>query len=389
MIFGAATLVAVGAAAFFLFRTEQQIDTMKSALRAFDVHVRETTDALAELRVAQQAYVAEGQGVDFWMPKVATLHESITARLTALRQSPVTAGTRTALDEAAATVAELGNIDTRTRDYISSGQPLMAADVIFTEGGEAAATAARQLETAQVAEHQALDLAEAALRRNEGLAAGGAAAVAVLVVFLLVPRPRASTDEPAGASLSITSIAPSTAIAPKEPAPANRHATLLKAAATLATDFGRVRDAEDMTRLLGRAATLMDASGIVILLGDATGSTLQPVLAHGYSAQALSHMPPVPRSANNAAGAAYRSGKMQIVLADPGSTAGAVVAPILATDGCIGAFSAEIEGGGEASESVQALATIFAAHLATVLAASRPVAEPEPRAAAEPRVAQG
>jgi len=52
MIFGAATLVAVGAAAFFLFQTEQQIARLKSTLRAFDVRAREATMALAELRVA-------------------------------------------------------------------------------------------------------------------------------------------------------------------------------------------------------------------------------------------------------------------------------------------------------------------------------------------------
>jgi hypothetical protein len=408
MIFGAATLVAVGAAAFFVFQTEQQIARLKSTLRAFDVRAREATTALADLRVAQEAYVAEGQGVDFWMPKVASLHEAITQTLATLRQSPASSGARTALDEAAATVAEFGNIDRRTRDYITGDQRLMAADVIFTEGGEAAANAARQIETARLAEHQATDLAEAALRKKESLAAGAAAGFAVLVVLLLIPRARADDEEarltglsiaPASAPTSAPTRAPASAssVAPvpasRVPVPetsiASRHAIALKAAASLATDLGRVRDAEDMTRLLGRAATLMDASGIVILLADANGSTLQPVLAHGYSEQTLARMPPVPRSASNAAGAAYRSGKMQIVLAPPGSTAGAVVAPILAAEGCIGAFSAEIEGGGEASESVQALATIFAAHLATVLAASRSAAEPEPRPAAEPRVAQG
>jgi GAF domain-containing protein len=90
-------------------------------------------------------------------------------------------------------------------------------------------------------------------------------------------------------------------------------------------------------------------------------------------------MPPVQRSADNAAGAAYRTGKMQIVLSRPGGAPGAIVAPILTAEGCIGALSAEISGGGEASESAQALATIFAAHLATVLA--DPAAEVESRTA--------
>ena len=40
---------------------------------------------------------------------------------------------------------------------MTSGQQLMAADVIFTEGSDAAATAGRQVETARLAEHQAFD----------------------------------------------------------------------------------------------------------------------------------------------------------------------------------------------------------------------------------------
>jgi len=408
MIFGAATLVAVGAAAFFLFQTEQQIARLKSTLRAFDGRAREATTALADLRVAQQAYVAEGQGVDYWMPKVASLHLSITSTLAALRQSPVSDGASTALNEAVATVAEFGNIDRRTRDYVTSEQKLMAADVIFTESGEAAANAARQIETARLAEHQAADLTEAELRKKEALAAGAAAGFAVLVVLVLIPRPRVEVEEPVTTGLSIapTSAAasvPRTAVPAKAPkaAPAaaraqpletnvaTRHAIALKAAASLATDFGRVRDAEEMTRLLGRAATLMDASGVVIWLGTTTGTELAPMLAHGYGPQALSRMPRVPRSADNAAAAAYRTGQMQIVLSRPGGSAGALVAPLLAADGCIGALSAEIQGGGEASESVQALSTIVAAHLATVLANSRPVGESEPRVATEPRAAQG
>ena len=408
MIFGAATLVAVGAAAFFLFQTEQQIARLKSTLRAFDVRAREATTALADLRVAQQAYVAEGQGVDFWMPKVASLHESLTGTLAALRQSPVSAEASTALDEAVATVAEFGAIDRRTRDYITGDEKLMAADVIFGDGREAAANATRQIETARLAEHQAADVVEAALRQKQALAAGAAAGFAVFVVLLLTPRPRVEVEETTTTGLSIAPARPAASVpttavparaapkaaatAPRAQAPqtsvATRHAIALKAAASLATDFGRVRDADEMTQLLGRAATLMDASGVVIWLGTTTGAELAPMLAHGYGAQALSRMPRLPRSADNAAAAAYRTGQMQIVLARPGGNPGALVAPILAADGCIGALSAEIHGGGEASESVQALSTIVAAHFATVLANSRP-AESEQMGVKETRAARG
>jgi hypothetical protein len=125
---------------------------------------------------------------------------------------------------------------------------------------------------------------------------------------------------------------------------------------------------EDLTMLLERAAEVMDASGLVVWLGGTTGGDLQPVLTHGYSEQMRARMPNVPRSGDNAAAAAYRTGQLQIVMSRPGVSSGAIVAPILAPDGCVGALSAEIRHGGEASESVQALAAIFASQLAPVLA---------------------
>ena len=83
---------------------------------------------------------------------------------------------------------------------------------------------------------------------------------------------------------------------------------VFKAATDVATDLGRVRDLDELTRVLGRAAEVMDASGLMVWIGSATGADLRPVLAHGYSAEMIARMPPVPRSADNAAAAAYRSG---------------------------------------------------------------------------------
>jgi GAF domain-containing protein len=78
-------------------------------------------------------------------------------------------------------------------------------------------------------------------------------------------------------------------------------------------------------------------------------------------------MQSLPRNADNAAASAFRTGELQIVLSRPGGASGAIVAPILGGDGCVGALSAEIQGGGEGSEAVQAIAAIVAAHLASVL----------------------
>ena len=379
---GAAAWIALGIAAFLLFQSEKQIMTRTASVRAFDQRAHDASDALADLRASQQAYVAAGQGVAFWMPKVAATTATVTAALESLRQSAA-GGTRTALDEAAATVAEFGNIDARAREYLKSGQPLMAGDVIFTEGGDAAATAARQVETARLAEHQAADVAEAAIRKQQAVILGVAAGIAAMVVLLLIPVRRV---KPADSTAEMVASPP---VAPHATTPAafgfitgmEAGGPVLKAAADLATDFGRVRDLDELTRLLGRAAEVMDASGVMVWMGTTTGADLRPVLAHGYSSQMIARIPPVPRTGDNAAAAAYRSGTLQIVLARPGSSSGAVVAPILSAEGCVGALSAEIRAGGETSESVQALASIVAAHLAGVLATA-PGESGESRAAA-------
>jgi hypothetical protein len=142
---------------------------------------------------------------------------------------------------------------------------------------------------------------------------------------------------------------------------------VLTATARLCTDLGRVRDSRDLNALLARAAELMEASGLVVWLGNTAGADLQPVLAHGYDPQALARMPALARSGDNAAAAAYRTGALQIVPSRPGSP-GAIVAPLLSADGCVGAFSAEVPSGSEGSDGTQALASILAAQFAGLLA---------------------
>ena len=385
----ALVLIAFAAAAGFLFQTQRQIAASTTALRAFDRQARDASDALGDARASEQAYVAAGQGVAFWMSKVSATADAVTSSVGSLRRSASSADARAALDEAAGTIAEFTAVDQRARDYLKSREPLMAGDVIFTEGAEKAAAGARQIEAARLAEHQDFDAFEALLRRQQAMAAGGAGAFTIFAVLLLAPiRRQAQTDDPEGA----TPEAPPPA-ATVNPSRVDRASSstlalnlpreerfsvlrsaavgpIMRSAADLATEFGRVRDLHDLTRLLGRAADLIDASGVVVWMGNTSGGDLRPLISHGYSPQVAARMPLVPRSADNAAAAAYRTGKMQIVLSRPGGSSGAIVAPILVADGCIGAFSAEIRSGGETSETIQALAAMSAAHLAAIVPAA-------------------
>ena len=364
---GAAAWIALGVAALLFVRSEQRIKSVADAARRFDQQARDAIDAFAEARMAQQAYVAAGQGIGFWMPKVTASSERADAALSALRSS-ASPQALTATDQALESAKAFAEIEQRVREYLKSSQQLMAGDVVFTEGTQAATAAMRQVEAARQAEAQAVDATVAALRGQEAIALGAAAAVAALIVLVLVFVPKAKIEAP-DPSLSI---APGrSGAAERVAAPASPEPTMtdtFKEAATLATDFGRIRDLDDLTHLLSRAAELMDASGLMVWMASEPGTDLRPVLAHGYSADVLARIPAMPRTADNAAAKAFRSSTLQIVLARPGKSTGAVVAPILSANGCVGAFSAEIRHGAETSETTHALATIFAAHLATVVA---------------------
>jgi hypothetical protein len=349
--------LAFGASAGFLFYSEQHLSTRRSMLRAFDVHAREAVDALADVRAGQEAYVAAGQGITFWMPKVSALIDAATTAVEGSREAAASPAGVASLEEATTTITEFGDVDKRARDYLKSNQQLMAGDVVFTEGSETATAATRQVQAAGIAEHQAFDAFEAGQRRLEVYALAGAGALGALGLLIVALAGGSRPVETEGARN-----APANNL-PRAELPA------LKAAAELCTEFGRVKDLDDLRKLLGQAAETMEASGLIVWLGNASGADLRPVLAHGYATPALARMPLVARAADNAAAAAYRTGSLQIVLARPGASSGAIVAPLLSPDGCIGALTAEIKGGGETSDSAQSLAAIFAAQLAGVLGA--------------------
>jgi hypothetical protein len=395
-------------AAVFIRSLENTLSARGAALRDFDRLVREASDGLADLRAAQPAYLAAGQSTAFWTAKMDATLPKVTAALESLRPWATSAATQSALDQAVTTVAEFINVDVRARGYLKTGAQLMATDLVFTEGVAVAAATRQHIEQARLEEHQEFDRFEAGYRKLEISALGGTAAIVLLTAMLLAIAGLKSRPDKATASTSFNRIAPTVApppttapfsaddlplrdggqpqVSPREvpaqPAelPAHTTAVALQSVAQICTDIARIGDPEELKGLLSRAAEVLDASGLVLWLGTASGSELQPALAHGYSPEMVSRIPMVSRSANNAAAAAYRSGTLQIVLSRSDSPAkGAVVAPVMSAEGCVGVLSAEIRDGGESSERVQSLATIFAAQLAGVVA-STPVAG-EPRAA--------
>jgi hypothetical protein len=144
----------------------------------------------------------------------------------------------------------------------------------------------------------------------------------------------------------------------------------LSAAAQLCTEIGRLCEPSEAAPLLQRAARILDAVGLIVWLWDPQSGQLRPVLAHGYSDKVLAQLPQVSCDADNATAAAFRSAQTCVVKGSDRDS-GAVVVPLMTPGGCAGVLAVELPPAREPSESVRALATIFAAQLATLAGAAR------------------
>jgi hypothetical protein len=125
-------------------------------------------------------------------------------------------------------------------------------------------------------------------------------------------------------------------------------------------------DSRALTPALERAATILDASGIVIWIADPDGRELAPVIAHGYPQHLVSRLGAIARDAENVTAAAFRTGLIQTVESDAVSQ-GAIAAPLLTPAGPVGVMAAELSYDSERRETTRAVAAIVAAQLATLM----------------------
>ena len=144
----------------------------------------------------------------------------------------------------------------------------------------------------------------------------------------------------------------------------------LSGIAHLCTELGRVMEIGEVAPLLERAARILNAVGLVVWVWDQQATSLKPALACGYSDELLARLPRVRRDTDNATAAAFRSAHTRIVNGHD-LVSGAVVVPLMTPEGCVGVLAVELRHGGEQRESVRALATILAAHLAMLIGTPR------------------
>jgi hypothetical protein len=372
-------VVSTGVAAYSFWTGDARARTEATAGRSFDEAVLGAGRDVLELRAAQQAYVAAGQGEQFWTSRVDAAIAALRDKLTSLRGQATSLAAQSALDNTASALQDFEQMDRRARDYVHGGQKLLASDLIFADSLELTGAMAGSLEQARSAERQAGDASGASIRGRQFLAGGAAAAVAFLVVALLVPRRDA---RPALSSLDLAP-APDFSVADRNighaldeswsrgnpvaaAPPAVPPSIDLGTVASLCSDLARVIDTQALPAILERTAAVLDAPGVVLWIADPDGRELSPIIAHGYSAQVVSRLGTIRREAENVTASAFRTGLLQTVHADAVSN-GAIAAPLVTPVGCVGVIAAEVRGEGERDPGKLAAATIVAAQLATLV----------------------
>lgn len=372
-------------AAWFAFQAERRAAVDRAGAKRFDASTRRALDALHDARGGLQAYIAPGQGLPFWRTRVASSLQAVGSELTTLKSLARSPEALNDLDAASSAVEGIAAIHERAVRLVRNDDVMQASQVIFGEGLETVASAVARVDSAWQEETADADARAASDRREAAYAVATAAGVGLFVLALLsvtasdraraadiaasrpVTIPDASLTSPAADEAGARVEKPVASVAATErPAPQPGPGPDLRPMADLCSDFARVGEPSELSSLLARAADVLDARVLVVWVGDPRGVELRPVLAHGYPAQALARLPATPRTADNATAAAWRNADLQVVHSD-GESAGALVAPLLTPEGCLGVLAVETRHGTERQEPVQALARILAAQLSTLI----------------------
>ena len=380
--FGIALLAfgAAAAAGYRIFEQEQRLNEHVLATRSIDGAAETALITVSELKAALHAYVADGQGDAFWTARAETLVDRLRASILDVDAPASAAGA--ALTETLDLVDRLAASEQRARQHVRLGQKLLAGEVIFVEARDLLDTIRLQIARARSEVAQSAQAAHASVRREQTMLALGAGGILAFATLLLVIPGRPIS--PAVTLLETTSVEPdhgggSTArplsshaalagsASPPGSAAADRPAApSLREAAAICTELGRVSQSIEISALLGRASHVLNASGMIVWMAAPDLRELYVAASAGYDDRLLARIGSIPRDAANVTAGAFRDAATR---KSPGlgASAAALAVPLMTPLGPVGVLSAEIRDVTDIDDTRMAIATIFAAQLATLL----------------------
>src|SRR5688572_53301 len=349
---------------FQTYRFEERIKTDGATEDTTIQQLHATDLALADARHAQSGYVATGQGSAFWMSHFDDALSRVESTLRERQQATKATGALAHYDAAIEQLEALRTSDRRARNYVNNAQSILASDVIFVESQEIIGRIAANVSAARDTEVFAARQSAARLTQyRQGLMAGGL----LVTLLLLVVAPRKTRPEARNLSNDEPAYVPVTSDISPEPAPRLMdHTPDLDDAADVCVDIARLLDGRDLPAILTRAASAIDARGLVLWVMDEQGQSLRATMAHGYSDRMLARLGQLPVSADNVTSLASRTLEPQMVPGTAAGTSGALAVPLISTNGCVGVLSAEVSGSMANGHQVS-VARLIAAQLSSVI----------------------
>lgn len=369
-------LLIVGSAGAYLgYDVSQRHDRVFARERDTVARLDAMLAGVNELAVTQRGYFEPREGGSATGPqfaRVRQLTDELRQHLEALRGQLTSPEAIEKLTMLGAALTDFTTTDARVRTSLANETYFSAADLVFS-----ASANELQAVTGAIISLKALVGSDAVdqygrLRFRGALVAATVGAVWTIGLLLLAwPRrddqrmERSVEDLPAAPSEPIVTVAVEDVI-PPPPATRQVPSLDLEAVARTCTALASATSATALREILADASSAVSASGMIVWLG--AGEELFAVMGHGYDPRMLRRLGPIPRQASNATATAWRLAHPQLVAADSGRPA-AVVVPLVGSQGCIGALSAELSSGRDPDASTQAVMALLAAQLSTIVAA--------------------
>lgn len=357
---------------------------------AHNIAAGQALEALLDLRGSLHAYVAPGQGVPFWSRRSEQLLATLRDPLVTLDAAVATSGG--SLAETLAAVDQLAAAERRTREYARRGETLLAGDVVFTEVRDLLTASIGQIQSARITLAASDDRRVASLRREQAILVSAAAVSWIVIAILLLPPAKIQPMKDPSAwrdALAQTikkplaketerpkPVEPVERLAPVQPLEPSVPLRSILEVSEICSDMSSLADTGALSGVLDRAAAAINATGVIVWIASNDGNTLSPVASHGFDQKLVTRIGRIARDSANLTAMAFRENLPRVSAAT--STAPAALAVSLCgPTGPVGVLSVELKPDVPADEARVALATIFAAQLATL-------ANPIPTAPAAP-----
>ena len=153
-------------AAYYLKDLDTRLTTQRASTEALREQAAALTATIADLRAGQFAYVARGQGEAFWMSHVASLLTPMQKQTVDFEGMLTAPSAVSAFEPVTAALENFKTLDTRVKEMVQSGNQLLAADLIFSDGLESTAAASSHVATALNEELRVRTAATAAVRNQ-------------------------------------------------------------------------------------------------------------------------------------------------------------------------------------------------------------------------------